>query len=139
MPGEKEQEADRGKESRHAEAGGFELDVGADDAAEQQQGRERGEDERESLEPARFGLDDRTRQSCVPHEGGDRWRDALGQQRLAVDFFRGLLRAEGEQFAFLVDAFAADLGFFFLVDERLGQLRIVPVAFRRAAEISGII
>ena len=139
VPGKKEQEADRSEEPRHTETGGFELDVGPDDAAEQKERGKHGDVEGRFLETARLDLDDRTFQPRFAHKVGHRSRDALGEERLAADFFRGLLRAHGQQLAFLVDHFVADFDFLFLVDEGFGDFRVVTVAFRRAAKISRVV
>ena len=63
--------------------------------------------------------------------------DTLSEERLAIVFLDGLLRAQCQKRALGIDDFVSDFNLFLLVDERFGKLGVVAVLFGGAAEIAG--
>src|SRR5260370_36839995 len=127
MAEKKERKTNRRNNSGQARARKFEFQVSADDSAKQKQRRQRRDPERELLEAGRVEGDSFALESRLAHEIDDRFSDSIGQQRLAVDFFCSLLRAEREHAPFRVNDAVADFDLLILVHERFAAIRIVTV------------
>ena len=134
MTEKEEREAKDRDDAGDAEPRNLELEIGAEDSAQQQERREFVSQKANcsnplgsncTTAPCRFGLF---------HQVRDRLGDALGKKRFPVDLLGRFLRVQGQERAFRMDDAVAELHFLLLVHEGLADLRVMAVTLRGAAD-----